>query len=66
MDRSILVGIRDREISGGLGQNNRLSKSLKTHKVFQDIASNAGLIDAEGQNASINDKNLRLTQFLER
>ena len=65
----MFMGLRDREMCDGLGQNNRLpriSKSLKTHKVFQDIASNAGLIDAEGQNASIDDKNLRLTQFLER
>ena len=65
-DRSIFMGIRDREMSGGLGQNNRwprISKSLKIQRVIQDIVSNARLTDAEGQNASIDDKTLRLSQF---
>ena len=68
-DRSIFMGTRDREMSEGVGQNNwwsRISKSLKIQEVIQDIVPNARLIDAEGQNASIDDKNLRLSQFLER
>ena len=39
-----------------LGSNDRWShifKSVKTQEVIQDIASNARLIDVEGQNASI-------------
>ena len=59
--------IRDREMSDGLGQNNRwprVSKSLETQKVIQDIASNARLIDVEGQNASI--ENLWISEILER
>ena len=59
------MGIRDREMSGGLGQNNRwprISKSLKIQRVIQDIVSNARLTDAEGQNASIDDRNLQLSQ----
>ena len=50
--------IRDREIEF-FGLNNRwsrISKSLKTKEVIQDIASNAGLIHAEGQKAAIDDK----------
>ena len=53
-------------MSGGLGQNNRwprIPKSLKIQRVIQDIVSNARLTDAEGQNASIDDKTLRLSQF---
>ena len=38
-------------------------KTPKTQEVIQDIASNARLIDGEGQNTSIDDKNLRLSQF---
>ena len=34
--------------------------------VIQDVASNARLINAERQNASIDDKNNRFSQFLER
>ena len=53
------MGIRDREMSDGLGQNNRwfrMSISLKIQEVIQDIASNAGLNHTEGQKAAINDK----------
>ena len=38
---------------------------FRNPEVFQDIESNAKLINAERGNASIDDKNIRLTQLLE-
>ena len=58
-DQSIFMGIF-------LDQNNRrssISQSVKTLKVLQDIASNARLIHAEGQNASIDDKISQVLNF---
>ena len=59
------MGIRDREIEF-IGQNNRwssISRSLKTQEIIQDIASNAGLIHAEGQKAAIDDKISHFLKF---
>ena len=64
-DQSIFMGIRDREIEF-FDHNKRwssISRSLKTQKFIQDMASNAVLIHAEGQKAAIDDKISHFLKF---
>ena len=65
-DQSIFMGIRDLEFEFSFVKITAapvLSQSAKTLKVLQDVASNARLIHAEGQNASIDDKISQVLNF---